>query len=107
MIKTKYNPIPEKLCQNYFETLINRFYKILPLKEEGSPTITQYISSLLSEMTGNKELITLIREDGQYLSLLGSLESLIVCNDLKICKREVFKCIRIIEGLNKRHFGRG
>lgn len=105
MIDTKYNPIPTKLCSNYFVILINRFYKILPLKEEASPTITQYITSLLSEMTGNKELIDLLQNDGQYLSLLGSLEYLMLCDNVKTCKREIFKCIRIIEELNRKYFG--
>lgn len=106
MIDTKYNPIPEQLVSNYFEVLINKFYKILPLYEERSETVGQYIDSLLYELTGNQEAIIMINEDGQYASLIGTLESLQSSSDIKKIKREIFKCIRIIESLNKKYFGR-
>ena len=104
MIKTKYNPISEELCDNYFEVLVNRIYKVLPLKEEGSETLSVYIESLLSEMTGNKELIDYIRNDGQYLSVMNSLEFIRQCDDIIICKREVFKCIRTVKNLQRKYF---
>lgn len=106
MIETKYNPISDKLVSNYFTTLINKFYKILPMSEERSETLDKYIESLLFEMTGNQEAITLIHNDGQYVQLIGVLESLRGCNDIKTVKREVFKCIRSIESLNQKYFGR-
>lgn len=106
MIETKYKPVPEKLCSNYFNILINKFYKILPLKEENSSTVDQYITSLLAEMTGGREVIKAIQHDGLYLMLVNTLEYLRYCDDLKVCKREVFKCIKTIESLNSKYFGR-
>lgn len=105
MIETSYGQITEKLCDNYFGCLINKIYKILPLKEEQFPTVNQYIESLLFEMTGNKKIIASIREDGQYLAVIGTLENLRQCDSIKICKKEIFKCIRLIDSLNKRYFG--
>lgn len=106
MIKTKYNPIPNELCENYFNILINRLYKILPLKEEDSPTVTTYIESLLSEMTGGHKVILILENDGRFLSIINSLEYVRSCDNTSICKREIFKCIRIVETLKKEYFPR-
>ena len=103
MIETKYNPISENLCGNYFDVLINRLYKILPLKEEKSPTVATYIQSLLSELTGCQEVILFIQEDGQYMSVINSLEYICFCEDVKECKREIFKCIHTVEKLKKKY----
>lgn len=104
MITTRYNPIPDELCENYFDILINRLYKILPLKEEYSPTVSVYIESLLSEMTGGQDVILFIRNDGQYLSIINSLEYIKDCEDVSICKREIFRCIRIVGTLKRKYF---
>lgn len=106
MIMTKYNPIPNELCENYFDILINRLYKILPLKEEGSPTVAVYIESLLSEMTGGHRVILILENDGRFLSIINSLEYIRGCDDVHMCKREIFKCIRIVETLKKEYFPR-
>lgn len=106
MIMTKYNPIPSELCENYFDILINRLYKILPLKEEESSTVVTYIESLLSEMTGGQEVILILENDGRFLSIINSLEYIRSCDDVGVCKREIFKCIRIVETLKKKYFPR-
>lgn len=105
MIETKYNPVDIKLCQNYFSILVNKIYKVLPLKEEHSPTVCKYIESLLNEMTGSSKVISAIRNDGQYMAIIGTLEGLCKCDDVIVCKREVFKCIRTVEELNLKYFG--
>ncbi|MCM1315245.1 MAG: hypothetical protein NC244_07760 [Alistipes senegalensis] len=76
-IKTLYNPIPLKLFENYLDTLINRIFKILPLKEEKSQTVDVYIMNLLSELTGNYQLIAQIHNDSLYETVLANLQSLI------------------------------
>lgn len=76
-IKTIYNPIPLELFENYLDTLVNRVFKILPLKEEKSPTVDIYIMNLLSELTGNYQLITQIHNDSLYETLLANLQLLI------------------------------
>nr|DAJ77310.1 MAG TPA: hypothetical protein [Caudoviricetes sp.] len=104
MVKTKYQPICEKMCENYFDVLINKLYKILPLKEERSLTVDKYIESLLSELTGGQDVILLIHEDGQYLSVINSLEFIRTCESISVCRREIFKCIRIVEKLKQKYF---
>ena len=76
-IKTLYNDIPVNLHINYMDNLINRVFKILPLKEENSDTVEAYITNLLYELTGNKELIIYLNNDSRYETILSNLQKLL------------------------------
>lgn len=76
-IKTLYNSIPVNLHISYMDKLINRVFKILPLKEEKSDTVEAYITSLLYELTGNKELIIYLNNDSRYEAILSNLQKLL------------------------------
>ena len=76
-IKTLYNSIPTNLHIRYLDNLIGRVFKILPLKEEGSETVDDYIRNLLYELTGNKELIAYLNNDSRYEAILSNLQKLI------------------------------
>lgn len=76
-IKTLYNNIPVNLHISYMDNLINRVFKILPLKEEKSDTVNAYITSLLYELTGNKELIIYLNNDSRYEAILSNLQKLL------------------------------
>ena len=47
MIDVKYGLLPKENFFRYFEFLINKTYKILPLKEENSDTLKSYLESSL------------------------------------------------------------
>jgi len=106
MIHTKYKPISEQLCENYMSILIDGIFKILPLKEENNPTVEEYISSLISEMVGFKNIVDVINNDGRYLKVICSLESIMNCTNIVFCKKEIFKCINIIDKLKYKYFAR-
>ena len=77
---------------------INQFYKILPIRESGEPTLPNYIQSLQREMLGNQALITALNDDPQYLALLSTLQYMVDHDcDVATTKSEVFKCISIIK----------
>lgn len=87
------------------DELVNQFYKILPLRENGSETLSQYAESLLREMLGMKALLVEWKDDGQYLSLLGILQYIVdnpSCDVAKV-KSDVFKAINIIKRLQKKY----
>ena len=45
--------IEDKYILDYFEHLVDRFYKILPIREEGmSDTLPKYMRSLQIELIG-------------------------------------------------------
>ena len=53
MIEVKYGLLPKENFCRYFEFLINKTYKILPLKEEKSDTLKSYLESYQRELIGN------------------------------------------------------
>ncbi len=103
---TKYGvQVSRDMCGAKSSELINQFFKIIPLRENGSDTIAQYMEGLLREMLGMEQLITEWHEDGQYLSLLAILQYHVdhpEC-DLAIVRSDVFKAIGIIKRLQKKY----
>lgn len=105
MIEVKYGLIPKENFCNYFKFLINKTYKILPLKEENSKTLQSYLESYLRELIGNKELVSILVDEPKFISIMNILQFLISEEySVKVCKKEVFKCIQILEEINKKHF---
>lgn len=101
---TKYNEeISRELLCNKMDDLVNQFYKILPLKENGSPTVQQYMEGFMRELLGLKSLINALESDGMYLAILGVLQYHIdnECDTAKV-KSDVFKAIQIIKKLKKK-----
>lgn len=105
MIEVKYGMLPKESFCRYFEFLINKTYKILPLKEEKSSTLQSYLESYLKELIGNKELVSVLVNEPKFITVLNTMQYLI-SEDYsdKECKREVFKCIRILEEINEKYF---
>ena len=108
MIKVKYGLLPKENFCRYFEFLINKTYKILPLKEEKSDTLKSYLESYQRELIGNMDLIPLLVDEPKFITLLNTMQFLISDEySDKVCKREVFKCIRILEEINEKYFKEG
>ena len=87
------------------QDFIGQFFKILPLKEDASPTLQKYIEALLREMLGMKSLMAEWHEDEHYLSLLGILQYFAdhpEC-DVETVRSDVFKAIGIIRRLQKKY----
>lgn len=97
--------IHAELVGNYFSNLINMFYKILPMRENGEETLPVYLESLAFELAGAKSLIEAVRYDAQFLSLLAILQNLIdnPDTDVAVVKREVFRAISVCNKLKTRH----
>lgn len=105
MIDVKYGLIPKESFCRYFNFLINKTYKILPLKEENSSTLQSYLESLLRELIGNMELIRILINEPQFITVLNTLQYLISEDySAKTCKKEVFKCIKILGKINEKYF---
>ncbi len=108
MIEVKYGLLPKENFCRYFQFLINKTYKILPLKEENSDTLNSYLESYLRELIGNKELVSVLVNEPKFVTVLNTIQFLISeeYSD-KVCKREVFKCIRVLEEINEKYFKEG
>lgn len=96
--------IPGKLLGNYLSWLINQFFKILPIKESGEPSLKEYMRSLQLELIGCKGLIEKLSYDPMFLSLIAILQYMITEDcDVPTVKREVFKSISICKKLRKQY----
>jgi hypothetical protein len=105
MIDVKYGQIPNELFNNYLKYLINKMFKVLPMKENEVKSLNEYLRSLQIELIGSTELIGVLKNDPQFLSLMNTIQFFIDNEyDNKTCKREVFKCIHILEDLQKKYF---
>lgn len=108
MIEVNYGLIPRESFCRYFEFLINKTYKILPLKEEGSDTLKSYLESYLRELIGNQKLVPILVNEPQFITVLNTMQYLISEEySVSVCKQEVFKCIHILERINSKYFKGG
>lgn len=101
------NTLPKKLIYKYFSSLVNCFFKILPIKENGEESLTKYVESLRDEMMGARNLMILdaIDCDARYLTLLAILQNLIDDPNysVKKTKRDVFRAINICNSLKDQY----
>ena len=104
-MKTRYEiELSRELLLNKLDDMVNQFYKILPLYENKSPTLHSYMESFMRELLGNKNLIDDLKNDGLYLTLLGTLQFLIDNDcEVRVVKSDVFKAISIIKKLQKKY----
>lgn len=107
-IQVKYGELSNQSLFNYFNFLVGKFYKILPLKEHDCKTLAEYLESLQIELVGNYGLLGVLKDEPQFISLLNIIQYFIENEfDVKTCKREVFRAIRILESINKKYFKEG
>ena len=85
------------LLDNYLHTLINRFFKILPMKESSEQTLNVYMKSLQMELIGCRGVVSVFSEDSTYLSLIAILQYFIDTPDCSVedTRREVFGAISL------------
>jgi len=96
------NRVPDEAIKNYLKTLIDKVYKILPMKEENSETLHCYLTGLIHEMVGAYQLHAKLADEPRFLSVINIVKYL-ESNDYDVatCKREVFKAIRLIQNIVK------
>lgn len=98
-------PVNSEILSNYLHTLVNLFFKILPLKESGEHSLDTYIRSLQIELLGCEGLIDAIHNDPSFISLISILQYFIdnpSC-ETPVVKREVFRAISICNKLSARY----
>lgn len=98
-------PMNGTVLNNYLRALINLFFKILPLWEDGEGSLPVYMKSLQTELLGCNEFVEAIHNDPLLLSLLSILQYLIDTPDCETSavKREVFRAISICNKLKARY----
>lgn len=108
MIEVKYGQLSPVTFERYFNFLVGKMYKILPMKEENCETLHQYIESLQVELIGNGDLVNILVEEPMFISLLNIIQFFISNEfNVRVCKREVFRAISLIEQINAKYFKGG
>ena len=84
--------------KSYFEFLLGRVWKILPMKEEKSEYLKDYIKGLQREVKGSISLIEYEFLGSYLIMLLHKLEFLIdnQCEH-SVYRKEVFECVNIVK----------
>ena len=97
--------IDAQVFANYMRGLVNSFFKILPLKEEGEASLVSYMKSLQAELLGCTELVIAVKHDALFIKLPFILQHLIDHPESPVYtyKREVFKAISICNNLKERY----
>lgn len=96
--------IPPRLLRNYFRYLVNRFFKILPMKENGEDTLCVYLDSFKAELIGFEGLLQEMQRTPEFITLLSILQYFIDnpdC-DVQTVKREVFRAIGICGNISRK-----
>lgn len=93
------------VLENYLCNLVNLFFKILPIRENGEQTLGIYMESLQAELLGCAGLVISLQGDPLFVTLVSILQYLIDHPESSpsVFKREVFKAISVCKKLNKRY----
>jgi hypothetical protein len=102
-------PVDTKLLRNYFDSLVDRFFKIIPIRESEEETLPVYMQSLQMELLGCREFIPELCVDDEYMTLLAILQYLVDHPECKFAsvRREAFRAIRICKRLKYLYEKRG
>lgn len=89
----------------YMDALVDRIFKILPLREEACETIGDYMRSLQRELVGLYNFEPDLYGDEMFLSIIATLQYLIDHPDCKVgtVKCEVFRMIKVCNGIRDRY----
>ena len=106
MIETRIGvPMDNEALSKYLRNLVNLFFKILPIRENGDKTLVTYMQSLQAELLGCSKLVVSLDSDPAFVTLLSILQFLIDNpeSEQHVFKREVFKAISICNKLKARY----
>ena len=106
MIETRMNTcIDNELVHSYFKSLVNSFFKILPMFENRESSLPTYLDSLQSELLGCGSFIPEFESEPQFLTLIAILQYMIDNPEepVKKVRREVFKAISICNRMKTKY----
>lgn len=89
--------LPAEMKRQYFNNLVGRFFKILPMSESNDTTLPSYLKSLRNELTGAGGIVQEFPQSSEVFTLVALLQFFIdhPSSPISEIKREVFKAINI------------
>jgi hypothetical protein len=98
-MNSKYGKLPDEMLTAYVNGMVSKVFKMLPMKQNETKTLTDYMESTLREFVGQKELVNILRDNEEFLAIIGTLESLLYQDDFKKFRSDIFKIINLIQRL--------
>ena len=88
----------------FIKKMKNEIFKILPLKEETNAGLYDYIDSVSVQLNGALYTYPFLSEDSDYVAVLNIINYLKRNKfNVKQCKREVFKCLEILNKVYEKY----
>ena len=99
------NVISDELLHNYFKRLVNSFFKILPMRENGEQSLGTYLVTLQQELMGCGSFVPQMDKDPSFLTLLSILQFMIDNPNIPVVdiRRDVFNAITVCNELRSRY----
>lgn len=103
------NQLQTEAMYNYLTVLVNRIFKILPIREQDDDSLPIYLQSLLAEVLGYGCLVCDMKNDPDFITMIAVLQYLAdhTSIDVKNVRREVFKAISICNKLKSKYCAGG
>jgi hypothetical protein len=98
-METKYGQLPDEMLVVYVNGMTSKIFKMLPMKQGNFNTLPKYIESTLREFVGLKELIYDLRNNEDFLAVIGVIESLLIQDDVTKFRSDIFKALNLIKRL--------
>lgn len=103
-MNTKYNnlKIKKRLIEKYFNRIINQTYKLLPLRQQNK-NWESFLEKVIEEFIGFKRIIN--KEQDYFFLILCKMEGLFSLNaekDLRIYRKIIFQCLRLLNNLKEK-----
>jgi hypothetical protein len=106
-MNTKYGQLPDEMLLAYVNGMIAKVWKTIPMKQVGTDSLPKYLEATLREFVGQKELIEQLKNNEEFLTILGIMESLLNQDDFSKFRSDIFKVINLIEKLKFKLGGDG
>ena len=101
-MNSRHGDIPNLLCFNYLSRLVDKLFKVIPLKESNSDTVDTYLDDLIFEINGNYSLMKDTNYNPKILDIICILESVRTSEMTHSeYRRAIFKCISISNQLSE------
>lgn len=101
-MNTKYGQLPDGMLIAYVDGMIAKVYKMLPMKQSKLNSLPTYMESTLREFIGQKELVFKLKDSEEFLTIIGTLESLLDQDDFKKFRSDIFKILNLIERMKNK-----
>lgn len=104
-MNTRYGDLPDELLIAWVDELIPSLFKMLPMKEEESSTLSIYNEKLISRLLGAESLVNELKSNADFAELIVILECLSIQDDFSYYRSDVFEAIGIVNKIKSSLIG--